>query len=463
MYGGLATKLKSKNIKINISLKQKLLMINIIVVLIILIATSFGIFTLRNEANLSTIISDFNQLYTEAARYINKNDYNSENYLNKLSAYRKAKMAIVDKNGNIIMKSNNVTEDHIDMEYMRRVFQEGIKDGNLYQRYNIYINNKEEILFIWKEFRTPSKGIQNFLIITLTSVIIAMTILYYFINKKVAYIKELSNGAKEFSNGNLNYTLKEIGRDELQLLAESMNSMAKNLEEKIEKEREEERFKTELITNVSHDLRTPLTSLIGYLQLLDNPKINDEDKLKYIRISIDKSYKLKSLIEDLFEYSKLECKHIKLEKSESNIIEIIEQSIGESFIEAQKKDMFFYKDFSTYDIKISIDSEKIGRVFENLISNSIKYGRDGTKIDIHVDEDESEVNIKIKNYMEKDEFDDIKSVFNRFYRGDVSRNSKIDGSGLGLAIAKDIIELHEGKIWAESKDNIFSINIKLKK
>ena len=153
-------------------------MINIIVVLIILIATSFGIFTLRNEANLSTIISDFNQLYTEAARYINKNDYNSENYLNKLSAYRKAKMAIVDKNGNIIMKSNNVTEDHIDMEYMRRVFQEGIKDGNLYQRYNIYINNKEEILFIWKEFRTPSKGIQNFLIITLTSVIIAMTILY---------------------------------------------------------------------------------------------------------------------------------------------------------------------------------------------------------------------------------------------------------------------------------------------
>ena len=128
-----------------------------------------------------------------------------------------------------------------------------------------------------------------------------------------------------------------------------------------------------------------------------------------------------------------------MEKSESNIIEIIEQSIGESFIEAQKKDMFFYKDFSTYDIKISIDSEKIGRVFENLISNSIKYGRDGTKIDIHVDEDESEVNIKIKNYMEKDEFDDIKSVFNRFYRGDVSRNSKIDGSGLGLAIAKDCL------------------------
>lgn len=438
-------------------------MINIIVVLIILIPTSFGILTLRSEANLATIISDFNQLYTEATRYINKDDYNSENYLNKLAAYRKAKMAIVDKNGNIIMKSNNVTEDHIDMEYMRKVFQEGVEDGNLYQRYNIYIGNKEETLFIWKEFKPQSKGIQKFLIITLTSVIIAMTILYYFISKKVTYIKELSEGAKEFSDGKLNYTLKEIGRDELQLLAESMNSMAKNLEEKIEKEREEERFRTELITNVSHDLRTPLTSLIGYLQLLENTKIKDEDKIKYTRVSIDKSYKLKNLIEELFEYSKLECNHIKLEKSDANIIEIMEQSIGELFIEAQKKDMFFYKDFSSSDIRASIDSEKIGRVFENLISNSIKYGLNGTRIDIHVDDDEKQVNVRIKNYIEKDKFDDIKYVFNRFYRGDVSRNSKIDGSGLGLAIAKDIIELHEGKIWAESKDNIFSINIKLKK
>ena len=125
--------------------------------------------------------------------------------------------------------------------------------------------------------------------------------------------------------------------------------------------------------------------------------------------------------------------------------------------------MHFSKDFSASDIKISIDSEKIGRVFENLLNNSIKYGVDGTEIYINVKSEEDSVRITIKNYMEKDKFDDIKSVFNRFYRGDSSRNSKIDGSGLGLAIAKDIIELHQGEIWAESKDNIFSMNIKLQK
>lgn len=452
-----------KNRKINISLRQKLLAINILVVMIILIPTSFGILTLRNEANLATIISDFNQLYTEATRYINKNDYNSESYLNELSEYRKAKMAIVDRDGNMIMKSENVTENHIDMEYMRKVFQEGIEDGNIYQRYSIYIDGKEETLFIWKEFQPQSKGIRNFLIITITSIVIAIMILYYFISKKVAYIKELSEGANNFAEGDLNYTLKEQGNDELQLLAASMNSMAKNLEEKIEKERQEERFRTELITNVSHDLRTPLTSLIGYLQLLENSKISNADKTKYARIALDKSYKLKNLIEELFEYSKLECDHIVLEKSEINLIEVIEQSIGELFTEANKKNMNFSKDFSSSDIKISIDSEKIGRVFENLLNNSIKYGVDGTEIYIYVKGYEDSVMITIKNYMEKDNFDDIKSVFNRFYRGDASRNSKIDGSGLGLAIAKDIIELHQGEIWAESKDNIFSMNIKLQK
>lgn len=455
--------MKNKNRKTNISLKKKLLAINILVVMIILIPTSFGILTLRNEANLTTIISDFNQLYTEAARYINKNDYNSETYLNELSEYRKAKMAIVDKDGNMIMKSENVMEDHIDMEYMRKVFQDGIEDGNIYQRYSIYIDGKEETLFIWKEFQPQSKGIRNFLIITISSIVVAIMILYYFISKKVVYIKELSEGANNFAEGNLNYTLKEHGNDELHLLASSMNSMAKNLEERIDKERQEERFRTELITNVSHDLRTPLTSLIGYLQLLENSKISNDDKTKYAKIALDKSYKLKNLIEELFEYSKLECDHIVLEKSEINIIEVIEQSIGELFAEANKKNMHFSKDFSASDIKISIDSEKIGRVFENLLNNSIKYGVDGTEIYINVKSEEDSVRITIKNYMEKDKFDDIKSVFNRFYRGDSSRNSKIDGSGLGLAIAKDIIELHQGEIWAESKDNIFSMNIKLQK
>lgn len=115
--------------------------------------------------------------------------------------------------------------------------------------------------------------------------------------------------------------------------------MAEKLKENIEKERAQEEFKTELITNVSHDLRTPLTSLIAYMQLVGDEKTTEENKKKYTAVSIEKAYKLNKLIEDLFEYSKLESGGISLNKREVNVVEILEQSIGELFGEAQKRNM----------------------------------------------------------------------------------------------------------------------------
>jgi len=294
-------------------------------------------------------------------------------------------------------------------------------------------------------------------------VIIAILLIYLLTNKKVKYIKTIAEGASEFSNGNLDYRIKKKGRDELGFLAQSLNSMAEKLKENMENERAQEMFKAELITNVSHDLRTPLTSLIAYLQLVDDEKTTEENKKKYTGISIEKSYKLKQLIEDLFEYSKLECGGITLEKSEADIIEIIEQSIGELFIEAQKRNMKLKKEFETSKVNLNIDCNKLGRVFENLLSNAVKYGVEGTDIYIYLIESDEDVTIVFENEVTKEACEDTLKLFERFYRGDKSRNSQVSGSGLGLAISKNIVELHEGEIWAECKNNIFKIYVKIHK
>lgn len=285
-----------------------------------------------------------------------------------------------------------------------------------------------------------------------------LIIIYLLVRRKVAYIVTICDGIKIISEGNLDYKIKTEGYDELAVLSEEINNMSLKLKMKIEEERAAERLKTELITNVSHDLRTPLTSLIGYIQLAANENICTEDKEKYIKISLDKSKKLKVLIDDLFEYSKLESGGIKLDKVKVNVIEIIEQSIGELSVQAKEKNIEFNKNYKNSKIELLIDPSKIGRVFENVLENAVKYSVEKSNININLYEKNEGIIISFENITDSILEEDIKKIFNRFYRTDDSRNSQISGSGLGLAIAKNIVELHGGKIWAEGKENRFILN-----
>lgn len=237
--------------------------------------------------------------------------------------------------------------------------------------------------------------------------------------------------------------------------------MSIELKNKIEEEKAAEKLKTELITNISHDLRTPLTSLIGYLQLVTKPKISSEAKNTYSKISLEKSVKLKTLIDDLFEYSKLESGYIKLDRTMVNIVELIEQSIGELSLETNKKHIVFNKNFNFKNIKLSVDPNKMARVFTNIISNAVKYSIPCTAININLYHNDHNVIISFENTVDTVFEEELESLFNRFYRTNASINSQIDGSGLGLAIAKNIVELHEGKIWANSNVNSFTITIEL--
>ncbi|WP_234117755.1 sensor histidine kinase [Clostridium hydrogenum] len=295
----------------------------------------------------------------------------------------------------------------------------------------------------------------------LSNIITILILIYLLVRRKAEYIKSICHGIKIISEGNLDFKIKVSGHDELAILAEEINNMSLKLKNKIQEEKNAERLKSELITNVSHDLRTPLTSLIGYIQLAVNDNMSTEEKDKYAKVSLEKSQKLKILIDDLFEYSKLESGGVKLEKVKVDIIEIMEQSIGELSIQASEKGVRFNKNFKNGKLELLIDPSKIARVFTNIIENAVKYSVEGSNININLYETGKNIIINFENVVDSVLEENLEKVFNRFYRTDESRNSETAGSGLGLAIAKNIVELHGGRIWAQSENNRFIINVEL--
>lgn len=443
------------------SLSIKFILMNIMSVLIIIVGT-YGIKSFFNSNTTVEKMNNLNAAFVKAQIYVNRNDKSCEEYLESVAKLYNVHAVVMDKDGQILLKSQNVKDDKMDIEKINDWFHQKYEDGNFYQMYYITIDNKTETLLIWDKEPVHYSDM-TMLYVLMIPVIIAMILTFFLTNRKVKYIKKIAEGAVEFSNGDLDYRIKKMSNDELGFLAEKMNDMAIKLKENMEKERAQEKFKTELITNVSHDLRTPLTSLIAYMQLVEDEKTTKENKKKYTAVSIEKAYKLKQLIEDLFEYSKLESGGISLNKSEVNIVEILEQSIGELFIEAQKKNMNLKKQFEISKIMLNVDSSKLGRVFENLLSNAVKYGIQSTDIYVDLIESNEAVTVLFKNEVTGDISEDILRLFDRFYRSDKSRNSKVNGSGLGLAIAKNIVELHKGEIWAECENNMFKISVKIYK
>jgi signal transduction histidine kinase len=220
-----------------------------------------------------------------------------------------------------------------------------------------------------------------------------------------------------------------------------------------------ERLKTELITNVSHDLRTPLTSIITYTELLKSPEISDEERRKYIEVIDRKSIRLKELIDDLFEVSKMASGTVELLKEKVDIIQLIQQSLAEhseALIDSQVQLRISNPDYPVYAF---VDGQKLWRVFENLIGNIHKYSLENTRAYITVKSENNQLEITFKNISKYEISENTDELFERFKRGDESRHT--DGSGLGLAIAKSIIDLHEGKMEISIDGDLFKVTILL--
>ncbi|KPI46738.1 histidine kinase [Clostridioides difficile] len=239
--------------------------------------------------------------------------------------------------------------------------------------------------------------------------------------------------------------------DEIDELANKINSIVYQLRNITIEERQAQQTKTDLITNVSHDLRTPLTSIMGYLGLIEEGKYKDEVQLMYyVNIAYEKSKSLNILINDLFELTKMQNNTIRLKKININLVELLSQIVSQLGFYFNKEFMISRVNFNEEKLIINADPDKLVRAFENLITNAIKYGKDGLYVDIVTEKKEDMAVVKVINYGEPIPVLDLPNIFDRFYRVEKSRNRNDGGSGLGLAITKNIINLHDGEITASS-------------
>lgn len=281
-------------------------------------------------------------------------------------------------------------------------------------------------------------------------VILILFLLYRLLKKVFSYVHALSAATQKLLNQETEYVKLPIELEDIEI---KLNRLKKESLQNERLAKESEQKKNDLVVYLAHDLKTPLTSLIGYLSLLEEIKdMPDPQREKYINIALEKSYKLEDLINELFEITRFNAETIVLEKEEINLNMMIEQMIDDFYPLLKEMDREI-----SYTPKEGItllgDSDKLARVCNNLMRNAIYYSTD-KKIEIYVDKKEDRVLLTIKNKGKHIPEEKLNRMFERFYRLDSSRTSKTGGSGLGLAIAKEIIELHGGKISVTSDEYI---------
>lgn len=233
----------------------------------------------------------------------------------------------------------------------------------------------------------------------------------------------------------------------------SVNALVDTITQAMQEERASEKSKDELITNVSHDLRTPLTSIIGYLGLIEDHQYqSEEDIVKYSHIAYDKAKQMKNLVEDLFEYTKVQQHGAPVNLMTVDLGQLLEQ-VGASFeLEADKKGIAINVSCEPTPLSITADPEKLGRLFSNLVANALKYGHGASYIHLAAKQLGEKVVITVADDGEKIPAESVKHLFERFYRVESSRNKATGGTGLGLAIVQSIVELHHGSVTARSDD-----------
>ncbi|GLC87166.1 sensor histidine kinase [Lysinibacillus piscis] len=390
------------------------------------------------------------------------------------------KIVVTDETGKVLYKTQQVEEEQVNVhQKMQQVMSFGINQPVQHKyTYEMEETRREFLAFYplniqGENLYVFSSGIPKGVAVkystegpmpALIGIMLFVWSFFYLTKRKMRQIEEMAKGVNEIAQGNLSYRIEKKGQDELASLAENVNQMAEAIKTTLEKERRIEQQKNELITNVSHDLRTPLTSIMGYLRLVREGKyVTQEQHDDYLKVAFSKSEQLQRLIDDLFDYTKLTNEKIVLVRQKVCINELLEQLMEELVPQAEQYGNEFVKHFSEQRIIVSIDSEKMVRVFDNLLVNAIKYSQKGTEIWVSLAVDDEHIHICIANYSDILTSEELVNIFERFYKRDSSRTSAKEGSGLGLAIAKSIVELHHGSIYARYKDDMLQFVIVLPK
>lgn len=272
-------------------------------------------------------------------------------------------------------------------------------------------------------------------------------LVYRLICKLFSYIQAIYDASSLLFSSDVDYI--ELPR-ELEEIQKHLNSLKKESMENERIAKEQEVKKNDLIVYLAHDLKTPLTSLIGYLSLLEEIKdMPKKQREKYIKIALDKSYKLEDLINELFEIARFNAEKIILEPEKVHLNLMMEQIIDDFYpvLQEQSKQIILCQNDS---VDLFLDPNQMARVFNNLFRNAIFYSNT-SEIFVNILKKETSVQVEIRNSGKNIPTEKLKHIFEKFYRADSSRSLRTGGSGLGLSIAKEIVELHGGKIWATSE------------
>lgn len=297
-------------------------------------------------------------------------------------------------------------------------------------------------------------------------------VLYFFLfihlerQKYIEYLlTRMTNEIEYISDGHFNQKVTIEDNSVLGELGAKVNNIITQVEKSIVDQKESAQIKNDLITNVAHDLRSPLTSIIGYLELINEDRYKNEVELRYfIQIIHQKSKDLHQLMNDLFEYTLVQNKEALINEVPVSMEEMLNQLVVQFQVQVQEAGMEIRQYFSVVNHPIVMgDGNKLARIFENLIQNAIWYGKDGRYIDVVLSEYDESIEISITNYGQVIPKIDLPYIFERFYRVEKSRSQQTGGSGLGLAIVKSIVELHGGKIEVDSSLDRTTFKVKFLK
>lgn len=289
---------------------------------------------------------------------------------------------------------------------------------------------------------------------------------YVLLTSRVSrYLDEISLALRTIARGDLDVYVAKRGEDELGELAENVNNMALRLRAAVAEEKKLEEAKNELIAGVSHDLRTPLTSIIGYLELVVQQKYASEAEMRqYANIAHQKALRLQSLINELFEYTRLNHGGQTNEWTVISLNDLLQQLVEEWTWQFEQAQMTIRLQLPADNVPVLADGNLLVRVFENLLANGIRYGQQGRYLDLALSVESDQAAVRVASYGELIPRDDWERVFVSFYRVDESRSVRGGGSGLGLAIAKQIVQLHNGSIEVRSTEidgTVFTVKLPL--
>ncbi|KOR83076.1 vancomycin resistance histidine kinase VanS [Peribacillus frigoritolerans] len=281
---------------------------------------------------------------------------------------------------------------------------------------------------------------------------ITLSILFFFLLTKPysAYFNEISKGIHYLAQGDFKHRVQILSNDEFSDIAQGINLASEKLEQAIERGDFSESSKEQLVVNLAHDLRTPLTSVLGYLDLiLKDENLTEKQIRHYLTIAFTKSQRLERLIDELFEITRMNYGMLPIEKKQIDLSELLVQLKEELYPVFEKNDLIARMNI-TSPLSIMGDGELLARVFENLLINANRYGYEGQYVDINGYIDSEEVVIQVINYGDAIPPDELPHIFDMLYTGDKARTHQENSTGLGLFIAKNIVEQHNGTISAAS-------------